>query len=91
MSINRFRKELAVAAYSKNDKRWFVSWVRRYASFLDLGNQDELSISPAQTIEFSRTLLQHGTAAWQRLQAVREGDFGARQVTCSRSLPISGF
>ena len=71
MSVRIFQKELAVADYSENDKKWFVSWVRRYASFLNTGSSDELSISQNQTIKFSRTLLDHGTAAWQRLQAVR--------------------
>ena len=68
MAVNR--DLLHDAKLGRNDKRWFPRWIRRYAAAMRV-REGALPVSEDQVIHFSRTLLQNGTPAWQRLQAVR--------------------
>ena len=70
MSVRKFCWFLSEAKVSKRDKEWFPRWLRRYmqtAASVD-GN---LSVTEAEVVQFSRSLRDNGTPAWQRLQAVR--------------------
>ena len=70
MSVDRFCAILPGTKLPRADKTWFPRWIRRYASSCgDLGGS--LSVSERQVVEFLRSLRDHGTPAWQRLQAVR--------------------
>lgn len=70
MSLLLFKQALHDARYSRNDKEWFPKWLKRYAA----GKQTTgrlLPVTEDSVIQFSKSLLQSGTPAWQRLQAVR--------------------
>lgn len=70
MSVARFCAILPGTKLPKGDKEWFPRWIRRYASRSgDSGGS--LSVSEREVVEFLRSLRDHGTPAWQRLQAVR--------------------
>lgn len=73
MSVKRFCYLSNDANFSKNDKIWFPKWLRRYASSVDVTAAD-LPVTEQSVIKFLRSLLQSGTPAWQRLQAVRAVD-----------------
>lgn len=62
--------ELRETKLDKRDKEWFPRWLRRYAQTVVLV-EGILSATEAEVIEFSRSLRDAGTPAWQRLQAVR--------------------
>ena len=70
MSVGKFCQRLHDSKYGKNDRKWFPKWIRRYASNNRLQNGG-LPVSEEAVIEFSRSLRDAGTPAWQRLQAVR--------------------
>jgi len=70
MSLSEFKRRLSDAAYGKNDKVWFPRWLGRYAAGKEL-SRGKLPVTEELVIEFSRSLLQSGTPAWQRLQGVR--------------------
>lgn len=70
MGVKRFCALLHEAKYGKNDRMWFPRWIRRYASSVEVVKGD-LPVTEAGVIQFSRSLLNSGTPAWQRLQAVR--------------------
>ena len=70
MTVARFCAILPGTKLPRADKEWFPRWIRRYASSCsDLGGS--LPVSEPRVIEFLRSLRDHGTPAWQRLQAVR--------------------
>jgi integron integrase len=70
MSVARFCEILPGTKLPRADKAWFPLWIRRYASSCgDSGGN--LLIHEQQVVEFLRSLRDHGTPAWQRLQAVR--------------------
>jgi len=70
MSLAIFRQRMHEASYGENDKKWFPKWLARYA---DGKTQDNglLPVTAPLVVEFSRSLLNSGTPAWQRLQGVR--------------------
>ena len=70
MSAGQFQRRLHGAKYAGNDVKYFPLWVRRYAQSVTPEN-GRLPVSVELVKEFSRSLLQSGTPAWQRLQAVR--------------------
>lgn len=70
MSVHQFNEKLATAKFGKNDKKWFPSWIRRYAASTTATN-NKLPVTFELVVEFSRSLLKNKTPAWQRLQAVR--------------------
>lgn len=70
MSVKEFCALLHQARVSKDDKKWFPSWLRRYAQSADMVD-GKLLVTTAHVIRFSRSLRDNGTRAWQRLQAVR--------------------
>lgn len=93
MSLQKYRSLLGVARVSNNDRTWFPRWVQRYQSFLQKTTLDDLDVDLEQIKEFSRSLRDNGTPAWQRLQAVRAienyqkvvhrlGIEGVQQVKC---------
>lgn len=70
MTVARFCVILPGTKLPRADKQWFPRWIRRYASSCgETGGF--LSVSERQVVEFLRSLRDHGTPAWQRLQAVR--------------------
>jgi integron integrase len=71
VSIKQFEKELAVAAYRSDDKTWFPKWIARYASATKQSRTEVLVVSVDRVVSFSKSLLNNGSPAWQRLQAVR--------------------
>ena len=71
MSVEKFCGRLHSAELSKNDRKWFPRWIRRYALSVGVPEGQELPVAEASVIEFSRALLESSTPAWQRLQAVR--------------------
>jgi integrase len=66
------------SSISKNDKRWFPRWLRRYANALTANGakdspsaNENLPVTVPLLISFLRSLRDNGVPAWQRLQAVR--------------------
>lgn len=70
MSSQRFKFLLGETRHSKNDKKWFPLWVKRYGKSNPLRGS-VYSVSERSVIEFSTELRGNGVPAWQRLQAVR--------------------
>ena len=70
MTVRKFCSLLHEARYGKNDRKWFPRWVRRYASSVE-ATEGDLPVTESQVIQYLRSLRDHGTPAWQRLQAVR--------------------
>ncbi|NQV25501.1 MAG: phage integrase N-terminal SAM-like domain-containing protein [Rhodopirellula sp.] len=70
MTVGKFCQRLHNSRYGRNDRKWFPKWIRRYAANLQL-RAGCLPISVDSVIEFSKSLKNAGTPAWQRLQAVR--------------------
>lgn len=70
MSVGKFCQQLHNSMYGKNDRKWFPKWLRRYAANHSLQGGC-LPVSEESVIEFSKSLRDSGTPAWQRLQAVR--------------------
>ncbi len=70
MSTGQFQRRLHGAKYAGNDLKYFPLWVRRYAESVTAEN-GRLPVSVDLVKGFSRSLLQSGIPAWQRLQAVR--------------------
>jgi integron integrase len=70
MTVKRFCSMLHEAKFGKNDKKWFPRWVRRYASSVE-ETEGNLPVTESQAIRFLQSLRDHGTPAWQRLQAIR--------------------
>jgi hypothetical protein len=70
MSVSMFRERMHHATLGENDRIWFPRWVARYAEGKALTN-GLLPVTQTLVIEFSRSLLNSGTPAWQRLQGVR--------------------
>lgn len=71
MSLAEFEKQLAVNEVGKCDRVWFPRWLQRYALTIRGGLSQDLPINQTAAIRFSRSLLEKGAPAWQRLQAVR--------------------
>ena len=73
MSLSQFRKELADSSFREADKKWFPTWLLRYAGTVQpkpSGNS-KIPVTQEQVIAFCRQLLASDTATWKRLQAVR--------------------
>ena len=71
MSIKSFCGRLYSADLAEKDKKWFPRWLRRYALSVKVPEGSNLPVTEGNVIGFSRSLLQNGVPAWQRLQAVR--------------------
>jgi integron integrase len=77
MSIARFRQKLQLqeSEVSRNEQNWFPKWLQAYCRFHHFEPiSDMIPISVEQATEFSRSLKQNGTPAWQRLQAIQALD-----------------
>jgi integron integrase len=70
MSVGEFCGLIGSAKLNEADRKWFPRWIRSYASSLKISNGD-LRVTEADVIDFSKSLRDSGTPAWQRLQAVR--------------------
>ena len=70
MSVVEFQRRLHGAKYAQNDVKYFPLWIRRYSQSVT-EDHGRLPVSVASVKAFSRSLLETGTPAWQRLQAVR--------------------
>jgi integron integrase len=78
MSVTEFCRLSCQSSISKNDKRWFPRWLRRYANALTANGakdspsaNENLPVTVPLLISFLRSLRDNGVPAWQRLQAVR--------------------
>ena len=71
MSAETFCRKLPSLPFGKSDRKWFPSWIRRYAGSLDRSRKEALPVSESNVIRFLQTLRDNGVPAWQRLQAVR--------------------
>ena len=70
MSLSRFRQCLPAARYGKKDQNWFLNWLASY-TVGKTRTRRVLPITRELVIEFSQSLLENQTLAWQRLQCVR--------------------
>jgi len=70
VSVQKFCGLLAGAKLNEADRKWFPRWIRSYASSLKI-SKGELRVTEADVIDFSKSLRDTKTPAWQRLQAVR--------------------
>jgi len=70
VSLKRFRWLLNDAKFGNDDTKWFPTWLQRFGTSIDAPD-NKIHITKSAVIQFSRTLLNNGTPAWQRLQAVR--------------------
>ncbi len=70
MSLAAFRDCMHQASLGENDRKWFPKWLARYAQDKTLAN-GLLPVTQALVIDFSKSLLNSGVPAWQRLQGVR--------------------
>ena len=82
MSVRKFCWLLSEAKVSKRDREWFPRWLLRYAETVALVD-GKLSVTEAEVIQFSRSLRDSGTPAWQRLQAVRAVEAYRNLVLCT--------
>jgi integron integrase len=73
MSVAKFCAILPGTKLPVTDKEWFPRWIRRYAS--SCGDPPgKLPVSENRVVPFLQALRDHGTPAWQRLQAVKAID-----------------
>jgi integron integrase len=73
MSVANFCAILPGTKLPVTDKEWFPRWIRRYAS--SCGDPaGKLPVSENRVVPFLQALRDHGTPAWQRLQAVKAID-----------------
>jgi integron integrase len=70
MTVARFCAILPGSKLPATDKEWFPRWIRRYASSCQ-ATAGNVTVGESEIIAFLRSLREHGTPAWQRLQAVR--------------------
>ena len=88
MSLSQFRKELADSSFREADKKWFPTWLLRYAGTVQpkpSGNS-KIPVTQEQVIAFCRQLLASDTATWKRLQV---GAYHAPESPVSSSLASS--
>ncbi len=74
MSLKSYEQRLSglkPKAISQNDRTWFPKWLKRYQSFLNSPPDSDFNVDLETVKAFSRTLMNSGTPAWQRLQGVR--------------------
>jgi integron integrase len=57
--------------FGENDRKWFPSWLLRFAKYLGAGREQDLSFTTDQVIAFLVSIKKNGVPAWQRLQATR--------------------
>lgn len=69
-SVVESRRRLHGAEYPQNDLKYFPLWIARSSQSVTEEN-GRLPVSVALVKAFSRSLLETGTPAWQRLLAVR--------------------
>ena len=70
MSVGEFQRRLHGGKYPQNDVNYFPLGIRRDSQSVTEEN-GRLPVSVELVKAFSRSLLETGTPAWQRLQAVR--------------------
>jgi integron integrase len=80
VTLSRFKHVLRDAQVSKNDAEWFPRWVARYASGKTI-DKGRIPLTLDLVVAFSKSLLESGIPAWQRLQ-------GVRAVECYRDLVL---
>ena len=82
MSVDAFEDYLANLKHqvSRDDRTWFVRWIRRYADFCQCSQQQQLDISKAEVIKFSIMLRDTKIPAVQRLQAVRAIEYYLEKI-----------
>lgn len=71
MSANEYAALIKTAKIRKADRSWFPRWIYRYAASQGRLRSQPLSVAEHGVIRFLRSLRDHGTPAWQRLQAAR--------------------
>ena len=71
VSFDEFSTRLDRLAFGNNDRKWFRTWLLRFAEHLGAGRQQTLSFTTDQVIAFLVSVKRNGVPAWQRLQATR--------------------
>ena len=56
MSVEIFCQKLSGLPFGKNDRKWFPSWIRRYAGWLNRSRRELLPIDEADVIRFLKSL-----------------------------------
>ncbi|MEL7500798.1 MAG: integron integrase [Planctomycetota bacterium] len=82
MSVNAFHQAVHrnLRSISKNDRVWFPRWIRRFAEYQKLLDDQPLCVLRKTTVAFSQLLRDRGTPALARLQAVRAIESYAKLV-----------
>ncbi len=80
MSLAAFRDCIHQASLGENDRKWFPKWLARDAQGKTLAN-GQLLVTQTLVIDSSKSLLNSGVPAWQRLQ-------GGRVVEAYRELVL---
>jgi hypothetical protein len=57
--------------FGENDRKWFPSWLLRFAKYLGAGRKQDLSFTTDQIIAFLVSIKKTEVPAWQRLQTTR--------------------
>lgn len=71
MSVRRFEQVVRSTGLAKNDVKWLPIWLAKFARFHGCGETEVLDVDRERSVAFLRSLKKNGSAAWQRLQAVR--------------------
>lgn len=66
MNVKQFCTQLNEGKHGKDDTKCFPRCLRRYAS-TGRAVQGKLSVTEAEAIQFSRSLLDQSTPAWQSM------------------------
>ncbi len=69
--LEEFRLRIRTYSCSDSDRAWFPRWIKRFAQFCKVDENDSLDVERDGVIAFCRGLRDRGVPAWQRLQAVR--------------------
>jgi integron integrase len=87
MCIEQYCARVQQSGLGRVDKQWFPIWIRRYAEAVKTP-RGPLPVSREGVISFLRILRDHGTPAWQRLQATRAIEAYQQLVLRSETPPL---
>jgi len=71
MSVEEFRQRMARSGAEKNDCKWLLIWIEKYARFHKFADGEPLAVNVDLAIAFLQDMKSRSSPAWQRLQAVR--------------------
>lgn len=81
MSLEKAKAAIQAAKLSDNDRKWFPSWLARYAAVWHVPPQGLAPVDRERVIQFLRTIKAQGKPAWQRLPAARADVFSSLVTT----------